>query len=370
MKKILVLLQLPPPDHGAAHSNKIFVSSQQFKEEFDATVISMNFNTGFDELHRFTANKVLISAKILLKTIANLLFKRPEIFYMTIALDPPALIRDAIYVGFARILGVKRVIHVRGSALHRRAKKSGFIDKLYRFILTDAHTFVLAPSIYDQDLKYYVPRERCVPIANGRPDPYANTEVPVKQKTKATVQLLFLSNMFTEKGPLKLLEVLGILKERDIPFEAHFVGPIIEDGLLEKMEKLIQQYHLQDCVKRQGGVYGEQKRAVFEAADIFLFPSLREAFGVVLIEAAAYQLPAVAFDEGGVPDVIQHGVTGFICPKDDLSIMADRIQELIEHPDKRAQMGQAGRKRFLSEFTEEKYVANLSRALQEAWSVK
>jgi N-acetyl-alpha-D-glucosaminyl L-malate synthase BshA len=58
-------------------------------------------------------------------------------------------------------------------------------------------------------------------------------------------------------------------------------------------------------------------------ADLFLLPSAQESFGLAALEAMACEVPVVASNAGGLPEVIQHGVTGFLHPVGDVEAMAD-----------------------------------------------
>ena len=320
----------------------------------------MNFNRGFDELHSVSTHKLLLAVKILLRLIQTCALWRPKILYFTLSLDLPALIRDVVFVTVARVLGVSRLIHVRGSGLRERAAQNKLIHWLYRYIFSGAKVIVLAPSLYEQDFEPYVSRDCCVAVANGRADPYRTDENPPDRRERTTVpHILFLSNLFELKGPLVLLDVLGELKSRDVSFTAGFVGPVIEEGLQEKIDRKVAQHGLKDIFTQTGGVYGEEKKQVFQHADIFAFPSLREAFGVVLIEAGAHQLPVVAFREGGIPDVIADGETGLLADKGNVQEMADHLEALLGDPNKRHEMGKAARKRFTLEFTQEAYCQNV-----------
>jgi len=88
---------------------------------------------------------------------------------------------------------------------------------------------------------------------------------------------------------------------------------------------------------------GEQHDLVpwLSAADVFLLPSSQESFGLAALEAMACEVPVVASRVGGLPEVIDDGVTGFLCPPDDLDAMAHRTLELLSDADKRSAMGRA-----------------------------
>jgi L-malate glycosyltransferase len=80
---------------------------------------------------------------------------------------------------------------------------------------------------------------------------------------------------------------------------------------------------------------GEQDRIVplLSIADLFLLPSAQESFGLAALEAMACEVPVVASRVGGLPEVIEHGVSGFLHAADDLSAMAESGRALLSDPD-------------------------------------
>ena len=79
---------------------------------------------------------------------------------------------------------------------------------------------------------------------------------------------------------------------------------------------------------------GEQDevRSLLSIADVFLLPSAQESFGLAALEAMACEVPVVASSVGGLPEVIQHGVNGFLHPLDDLDAMAQSAVRLLTDP--------------------------------------
>ena len=68
---------------------------------------------------------------------------------------------------------------------------------------------------------------------------------------------------------------------------------------------------------------------LLSAADLFLLPSAQESFGLAALEAMACELPVVASRVGGLPEVVDHGVSGFLHPPDDLDGMAASAVRLL-----------------------------------------
>lgn len=88
------------------------------------------------------------------------------------------------------------------------------------------------------------------------------------------------------------------------------------------------------------------------AADMLLAPSRREALSLTLLEAAACACPVVASRVGGIAEVVEHGVSGWLVPPDDPPALASAIADLLHHPEQRLRMGTHARLRFEQQFTE------------------
>jgi L-malate glycosyltransferase len=97
---------------------------------------------------------------------------------------------------------------------------------------------------------------------------------------------------------------------------------------------------------------GEQHNLVpwLSEADVFLLPSAQESFGLAALEAMACEVPVVASHVGGLPEVIEDGVTGYLCPVDAIDLMAERTLDLLRDGEKRMQMGHAAAERVRTRF--------------------
>jgi N-acetyl-alpha-D-glucosaminyl L-malate synthase BshA len=89
---------------------------------------------------------------------------------------------------------------------------------------------------------------------------------------------------------------------------------------------------------------------LLSVADLFLLPSLQESFGLAALEAMACEVPVVVSEVGGLPEVVEHGVTGFLHPPDDLAAMADSAVAILGDPERHQRMGQAARHAVVSRF--------------------
>jgi glycosyltransferase involved in cell wall biosynthesis len=99
--------------------------------------------------------------------------------------------------------------------------------------------------------------------------------------------------------------------------------------------------------------------------DAFLLPSANEGTPVVAIESLAARRPGVATSVGGVPDVVDDGVDGFLVPVGDVDAMADALERLARDPDLRRRFGDAGRDRVSSRYRVERLVDDVDELYRE-----
>jgi N-acetyl-alpha-D-glucosaminyl L-malate synthase BshA len=111
---------------------------------------------------------------------------------------------------------------------------------------------------------------------------------------------------------------------------------------LGEAQRLAQALNLSEAVQ----FLGEQDRVVplLSASDVFLLPSAQESFGLAALEAMTCEVPVVASKVGGLPEVIDHGVTGFLHSPDDLNGMAHSVAHLLLDDRMRRHFGAAARK--------------------------
>lgn len=91
-------------------------------------------------------------------------------------------------------------------------------------------------------------------------------------------------------------------------------------------------------------------------ADLVLLPSDLESFGLVALEAMACSVPCICSKVGGLPEVIQDGVEGYLVAPRDVDTMAARALEILTDPERHQRMGQAGRRRALTQFCSSKII--------------
>lgn len=104
---------------------------------------------------------------------------------------------------------------------------------------------------------------------------------------------------------------------------------------------------------------------ILAGADLFVLPSTKEAFPLVVLEAMSHGRPVVATDCGGTREMVVEGETGFIVPVEDPDALAEKILEVCSDKARGAAMGEAGRRRYAGSFTIQHYVDAFTELYEE-----
>ena len=174
--------------------------------------------------------------------------------------------------------------------------------------------------------------------------------------------LVHLSNFRPVKRVTDVVEIFARVR-KEIPAKLMMIG----DGPdRTAAEWLVRDKNLSDDVIFLGKQ--SQVQDLLCCADLALLPSDLESFGLVALEAMACAVPSVCSRVGGLPEVIQDGVEGYLAPARDVDAMAARALEILTDPELQQRMGQAGRKRALTQFCSSKIIPqyeNLYRRILE-----
>ena len=174
--------------------------------------------------------------------------------------------------------------------------------------------------------------------------------------------LIHISNFRPVKRVLDVVRVFeGVLKE--LPARLLLVG----DGPdRARIEQRCRQCGICDQITFIGNLPAVEE--ILVGADLFLLPSETESFGLAALEALSCEVPVIATEVGGLPEVVTHGENGFLLPLGDVDAMVEAALELLRDEPRRRRFGAAGRRRALENFSEsdvvERYRGVYQRALE------
>jgi N-acetyl-alpha-D-glucosaminyl L-malate synthase BshA len=137
-----------------------------------------------------------------------------------------------------------------------------------------------------------------------------------------------------------------------------------EGPMLREAKELAEQLGIQKHVRYLGKQLDIV--SILGCADVLLFPSDTESFGLAPLEAMACEVPVVATKTGGIPEVVTHGVTGYLAEVGDVAAMARHAIELGQNRDLRLKMGKAGRQAAISNFHPDRIIPQYEALYDEA----
>jgi len=173
-------------------------------------------------------------------------------------------------------------------------------------------------------------------------DPFdGNWQRDYAEPTTRPFTVTTLARLYVTKGLTYLLDTAVIVKQKypNVEFKAYGDGELREE-LLAKAQRL----GLDGAAIFPGAFASrEELNRILLNTDIFLLSSILEGQPLVVVEAMAYGCPIVTTNVGGIPELIQDGVNGLLCPPEKPECLAEKIITLIESESLRAQLGHAAR---------------------------
>lgn len=164
------------------------------------------------------------------------------------------------------------------------------------------------------------------------------------EATGAVPRIIMVARFSPQKDQRTLIKALSHLEHLD--FEMVFVGA---GELLEETQAFANTTNIASRIQFLGS--RTDLDSLLSESDIFVNSSHYEGLPLCILHAMRNQLPVVATGVSGVPEAVFDGVNGFLIPPEDEKTMANRLELLINDPQKRMDFGRKGREIFLNEFT-------------------
>ena len=357
--KILFILHIPPPIHGSSIVGKQISESKVINSTFDCRYINLSTSDKLDDIGKKAYSKLFRYISILWRVFKSLLIWKPDLFYIAITAKGPAFYKDATILILAKMFRVNLLYHFHNKGVSSRHNNL-FDNLLYRLVFKNAKIILLSDHLFT-DIKKYVSEKMVFYCPNGVPE---KPLFLIQNSDKKSCEILFLSNLFESKGLFILLDACKILINKGVKFhckivggggdipEKYFYGKILEENLHTNLTYL-------------GARYNGEKESIINNSDILVHPTYNDCFPLVLLEAMQYSKPIVSTFEGGIPDIVDDEITGFLVPRRDAVSLAEKLEILIKDASLRKKMGEAGRLKFEKEFTVDKFEKRLLEILQK-----
>ena len=265
----------------------------------------------------------------------------------------------------AHISGVKAVVYTEHTLLERQNHLAR-IGNLLTYPLNDATIAVSDAVLHSVLDRQIIKHGTYLTIHNGIDLNMVTTTKICQTSLKKSLGIAAhhqivgnVANLLPGKGHQYLIEAARLVLNHypDVTFV--IVGKEDRDEDLKRLQELARQLGIQDRV-----IFTGFRQDVFQLMaifDIFVLPSLLEGFGIVLLEAMALGKPVVGTDVGGIPEIINNGLNGFLVEPRNPQQLANKISELLCNDTLRKRMGQNGIRKVNDRFNIERTVREIER---------
>ena len=186
----------------------------------------------------------------------------------------------------------------------------------------------------------------------------------IERKSKSDVVIGITKSLWPKYGIDILINAFYRVAKSEKNIKLLIAG---KGGHEKEYKKLVSELKLNDKVSFVGYIQNNDLPVFLKKLDIYAMPSISkgESFGVAAVEASATGLPVVATNIGGIPEVVDHEITGLLVEKNNIQQLADALLRLIKDPEIRYKMGISGRKKVESEFVWKDNIKMMSALYEE-----
>jgi glycosyltransferase involved in cell wall biosynthesis len=234
-------------------------------------------------------------------------------------------------------------------------------QKLYGMFASKLIGFFAVSDFMAQQLhKLGAPKSQIFVVKNGvfsisEFPPLTNRRFGADQIVKVGI----VGQISQKKGHETLLKAVHSLRLQGIRLQVLVFGAG-DESYVSEISRKVSEYDLADCWNWMA--YAGSPDEIYPKFDICVMPTISpEPFGMVAAEAGAFGLPVVVANCGGLPEVVEQGITGFLVEPDNAFELADRLKWLMKNPERARSMGLRGREKVLREFTQERMVSEFER---------
>jgi glycosyltransferase involved in cell wall biosynthesis len=395
--KVLIVGQTPPPHHGQSIMIKRLLRGQFTRVQLFH--VRMAFSDAIGNVGRFQLTKLFHLASVIVRIIICRLIHRPSVLcYPPAGPNRVPVYRDVAILLCTRWMFRRTILYFHAGGISEiYPQLSPPMRWLFRKALFNADAAIRISQGSPNDGQLLHARAEYI-VPNGIEDEFemyhdaiaarnsraacelrsrqtataastssANISVASNSSSVALaepsieeispIRVLFLGILCESKGLLVLLDACGQLAARGVSFELRLAGQFASSQFKQTVMHRISELNLENRIQFLGQLNDDAKWRALSQADVLCLPTFYEAetFGLVLVEAMSFALPVVATKWRGIPEIVDDGVTGYLVEIQDPAALANRLQQLQLDPPLRQEMGIAGRTKFLSQFTAERY---------------
>ena len=226
--------------------------------------------------------------------------------------------------------------------------------EMYRLGLRKADAIAVSSNFLKSFVtsRYRIPPSKISVIPNGVDTnlyrPRNKKEIREVMGLPTGPLILFVGRIIKKKGVHFLIDAFLKVKEECSEAKLLIVGPPGQFGVHRPSSyatKILQSAKREDDIIIMGPIYSDKIAQIYSCSNLFiLYSDCPEAFGMAVLEAMSSGLPVIAARVGGLPELLDHGITGLLVPPRNTDLLTKAIISLIEDESYRRRLGEAGRR--------------------------
>jgi len=324
MRKFLLIGQFPPPRHGVSVINEIL--SEELQEYYDVDCYDYRFSYGLKDIGSANSfKKIVMYLKHLVVLLFKVLINRYDYIYFTPNVRGGVFYRDLLVVMLLKISFSDIFLHLHGLGIKDNMPKKHW-RFFYKIMFSGNHILHVSKKVLDEEFSECEFGEKSLSYLNNS----VNLDVAdriCKSGNPDHKVVVHMSNFRPSKGVMDVLKTYQGLKKVLPSCELIMIGSFTSDSFEAEVKHYIKSNGLED-ICFTGFLDAKSKISHLSCADLFLYPSYDDSFGLVVLEAQALGLPVVCYDIGSMLQIV-NPKTGVVCEVGRSECLLESSQDIL-----------------------------------------
>ncbi len=358
MKKILFVVPLPPPIHGASYINLSIKNSKKINKNFQNFFFNSSQITKLEEIEIFKVKKLIFFIFSYFKLIIKIIIINPHIIYFNPSPRGIGFYRDIFFIILFKLFNKKLIFHLHGVGFNRLAQQSKSHKKFLKILFKNVSLICLSRKLV-KDIHLIRDKKKNLFILNN----FSKKNYSKLKKNK-NFTFLFLSNLFKQKGILTFLNSIKKLNNKKYDFKAIVIGNNKNDIFFTKVKEIINKL---DNVKYLGPLYGKKKDNELKKSNVLVFPTKHsnETFSLVVLESMSSGTPVITSSIGALTNIIDHKKNGFLLKKNNIDECVKYMEIFLKNKNLYKKYGKVAKKKYEKNYTFDIFEDNLINILNK-----
>jgi glycosyltransferase involved in cell wall biosynthesis len=268
-----------------------------------------------------------------------------------------------------RLLGIRLVTSIHGGDAFYQGRPREKYSRIFRFLIASSDLIVLPSATYRNRLLEAFPhiQDKTIHIHNGVNLAFFSFVENVESEPKKNRYILSVTHLRDYKGVDILLHAARPLLASDPSLDLVVAG----DGpLLRELEDLASSLGIRNQTRFVGLQSAKAIAGLLKGCELMVLPSREESFGIALIEAMACRKAVVATEVGGVPEIVEHEISGILVEPENAAALSEGMRRVLTDGHLRRTLEENGYSRVMERFCVSHTTAAYEDAFASLWGFR